>query len=98
MSDLNRHFLKDLENYWHCEVRDASSGGDLLRALSHPSHPISEKNFKDSLAAAIEHQTIGIKEYEEITGLDFEDASEVVKDLQNLWTMIYGDWELRGQV
>jgi hypothetical protein len=91
MSKLNKHFLKDLENYWHCEARDASSGSDLLHALSHPSHPISGQDFKSALAAAIERRTIDVKEYEEITGLDFEDTGEVVEDLRSLWTMMYGD-------
>lgn len=96
MSVLNRHFLKDLESYWHCEVRDASSGKDLLRALRHPAHPINEQDFKSALAAAIERQTIGVKDYEGITGLDFEDTGEVVKDLKNLWTMMYGDGGIAG--
>lgn len=90
MSDLHAHFLNDLEKYWHCEVRDASSGSDLLQALNHPSHTISEQEFREILAKAIERCSIGISEYEAVTGLDFDSANDVVEDLKALWTMMYG--------
>ncbi|HEX8029254.1 MAG TPA: hypothetical protein VF491_12360 [Vicinamibacterales bacterium] len=90
MSALNEHFLKDLEKYWHCEVRDASSGTDLLRALNHPGHLISARDFRDSLASAIERRSFSVAEYESVTGLDCESADEVAEDLQGLWRMMDG--------
>jgi hypothetical protein len=90
MSEINKYFLRDLENYWHCEVRRRSSGTDLLRALNHPNHGIDEQAFKALLVAAIEQHTIGLKEYEDITGLDFESPDEIAEDLQELWQTMYG--------
>jgi len=90
MNQLNEYFLKDLENYWHCEVRDEDTGSDLLRALNHPSHLISAQDFKRALADAIENCNIGVEEYEKITGLDFERVDDVAKDLRDLWEMMYG--------
>lgn len=90
MSEINKYFLKDLETYWHCEVREANTGTRLLRALSHPNHGIDEQTFKSLLTAAIEQHIIGLKEYEDITGLDFESSDEVAEDLRGLCRMMYG--------
>jgi hypothetical protein len=90
MSEINKYFLNYLKNYWYCEARDRESGTDLLRALNHPNHKIDEQTFKALLVAAIEQHTIGLKEYEDITGLDFESPDEIAEDLRELWQMMYG--------
>ncbi len=89
MSEITEFFLKDLENYWHCEVREASSGVDLLRVLNHSNHNINMQNFKGILESAIAKRSIGVDEYKKITGLDFNTSEEVADDLQNLWNMMF---------
>ncbi|WP_431262550.1 hypothetical protein ACQ859_20730 [Roseateles chitinivorans] len=90
MSALNQQFLKDLEQYWHCEVRDASSGVDLLKALSHPGHLINAEEFQECLESAIEQRNINVTDYQSVTGLDLETADQVAEDLRGLRRMMHG--------
>lgn len=88
-------FKRDIEIYWHCEVRDAEVGIDLLRALRNPLHPISETEFTNFLVDAILNKTISVQDYEHLTGLDFESAGEVAEDLRDLWMLTFGSMDIK---
>ncbi|MFZ6642900.1 hypothetical protein ACO0LL_24490 [Undibacterium sp. TC4M20W] len=83
-------FLKDLENYWHCESRDAESGSDLLKALRDPRHGINESDFKNLLAEAILSNTLSEDVYLEYIGADFSEPDGISNDLLMLWKLMFG--------
>ena len=94
MNEKRRHFLEDIERYWHCEGRDSESGVDLLAALRHHRHPINEVEFMSFLADAILNSTISVEKYLEITGAEFDDSIGVANDLRTLWILMIGNREL----
>ncbi|MES2038370.1 MAG: hypothetical protein V4495_11060 [Pseudomonadota bacterium] len=91
MNTKQSYFLKDLENYWHCESRDAQSGSDLLKALRDPRHDINECDFRNLLAAAILNNALSETDYLEHIGADFSEPDDISKDLLALWVLMFGE-------
>ena len=94
MNEKRKHFLEDIEKYWHCEGRDGESGVNLMAALRHHRHSINEIEFASLLADAILNSTISVEKYLEITGAEFEDSIGVAGDLRILWTLMFGKREI----
>lgn len=64
----------------------------LKESLHHPNFPNREKEFKQELATAILSNTISVKEFEELTDIDFETQEEVTEFLKTeIWQPLYGD-------
>ncbi len=64
----------------------------IKQSLRHPDFPNREKEFKKELVDAIKNQTINLKEFEKLTGIDYEMQDEVDEFLINeIWKPLYGD-------
>jgi hypothetical protein len=83
-------FDKDISLYWHCEVRDQFAASDLKSALADKRHPMDAEDFRQMLAEVIRTRRYSLKQYEAMTGLDFESVDEVADDLRELWRLMYG--------
>ena len=80
-----------LNKYYHIEVLSSDSLERLKRALDAPKFPCREKEFKHQLAYAILNKTISPSHYEKLTDFDSETEEEVIQELTELWTHLYGD-------
>lgn len=90
---LESNLLQDvLRRYYHVEVLGADNWvQDLLSFLRATKFPCREKEFRHQLAYAILNKTISPSQYEKLTDLELETNEEVVKELTELWTYLYGD-------
>lgn len=88
--DKIREFEKDITLYWHCESRDEHAIPDLRRALQNEVHPVSLEDFSLLLDDAIGTQKYSVTAYENLTGLDFDSATEIVDDLKLLQKKLFG--------
>ncbi len=61
-------------------------------SLHHPNFPNRESEFKRELADAILSRSLSLKEFEQLTDIDFENQEEVAEFLKTeIWQPLYGD-------
>lgn len=63
---------------------------NLAKFLSHADFPDREKEFKKELSDAIQKSKISIKEFENLTGIDYESQKEVDEFLRKeIWQPLF---------
>lgn len=91
-------YLKDgqllkyiLETY--CHVKYFTDDWESVRKfLSHPNFPDRNREFKKQLGQAITDHTLSTKEFEKLTGEEFETQKELNEFLKTeVWKPLYGD-------
>ena len=65
----------------------------LVEELANHNNPEHAMAFKEQLFNAIVKRSIGIEEYEKLTGEDFDSEDALVAWLRELWIILYGDFE-----
>lgn len=66
-------------------------------SLYHPDFPNREYEFRQELANAILNDTISIKEFENLTDIDFETQEEVNEFLKTeIWKPLYGNEPIKA--
>ena len=72
----------------YCNI-NAVSISDLTHDLHNSINSEIVKEFRQQLADAINKKTISLKQYEELTGKDFDTQEELNLWLQELWNELF---------
>jgi hypothetical protein len=74
----------------YCLV-EAREGLDVLRRIVHSENPPPwVAPFREQLAEAIAKKSISARDYESLTGDDYETADEVASELRQIWSEVFG--------
>jgi len=80
-----------LKLYLHINAMTSNWKQKLVAQLNNPGDPTRALQFRHQLAESILHETITPKQYENLTGEDFDSQADLQVWLRKLWEELYGD-------